>query len=351
MRKIVTIVGARPQFIKHFPLELELKKYFQVVSLHTGQHFDDKMSKIFFDELDISKPDYRLNLTKASHAGQTGEMLIFIEEILLKEKPIAIVVYGDTNSTLAGALAASKIHIPVIHIEAGLRSFNTDMPEEINRILTDHISSLLFCSSSIGIHNLGLEGIEKGVFECGDLMKDALFILKEKLVDYVSEPYLFATFHRPYNTDDYVRITRILKSLNSLSLKVIFPVHPRTRKVLLNNNINLDAFENIDFIEPVGYIDSLSYQKYSKCVITDSGGIQKEAYWLRKKCITVRSETEWVETLKGNWNELVFNDLESLNNLFTNKPDESQYDNDLYGSGDASLNIVKEISSFFNSPA
>jgi len=225
------------------------------------------------------------------------------------------------------------------------------MPEEINRILTDHVSSLLFCSSDIGVNNLQLEGIKKGVVVCGDLMKDALLILKEKLVDYVSEPYIFATFHRPYNTDNFERITSILNSLNSLSLKVIFPVHPRTRKVLVNNHINLNIFNNIQFIEPVGYIESLSYQKYSVCVVTDSGGIQKEAYWLRRKCITIRSETEWIETLKGNWNELVFDNLELIKIALNNLPDDGQYDYNLYGSGDASVRIVEEICSNINFPA
>lgn len=349
MKKIVTIVGARPQFIKHFPLELELKKYFNVISVHTGQHFDDKMSKIFFDELNISKPDYRLNLTKSSHAGQTGEMLLFIEEILIKESPVAIVVYGDTNSTLAGALAAAKIHIPVIHVEAGLRSYNKEMPEEINRIMTDHVSSLLFCSSNIGIKNLIDEGITKGVSECGDLMKDALLILKDRLSNFVNEPYIYATFHRPYNTDGFERISEILNNLNGLSAKVVFPVHPRTRKVMENNNLNLSSFENIQFIEPVGYIESLSYQKFSLCVVTDSGGIQKEAYWLKRKCITVRSETEWVETLIGNWNELVFKDLNLIGKSFNNVPNESEYQNDLYGNGDASERITSAINLAFNS--
>lgn len=345
MSKIVTVVGARPQFIKHFPLEIELKKYFDIISIHTGQHFDDKMSKIFFDELNISKPDYQLNLTKSSHAGQTGEMLLHIEEILLKENPNAILVYGDTNSTLAGALAASKIHVPVIHVEAGLRSYNKSMPEEVNRIMTDHLSKLLFCSSTIGIANLKSEGITKGVFECGDLMKDALLILKDKLHDMVNEEYIYATFHRPYNTDDFKRINSVLTNLNSLSKRVIFPVHPRTRKVLENNQLNLESFRNITFIEPVGYLDSLSYQKFSNCVITDSGGIQKEAYWLKRKCITVRSETEWIETINGNWNQLIFEDLSKLKDAYHKIPSEELYNVNLYGLGDSASKICKAISS------
>ena len=343
MKKIVCVVGARPQFIKHFPLEIELKKHFDVVSIHTGQHYDDKMSKIFFDELNISKPSYQLTLAKTSHGGQTGEMLFLIEEILFKEKPDAIIVYGDTNSTLAGALAASKIHIPVLHVEAGLRSHNMGMPEEVNRILTDHVSKLLFCSSGLGVANLKKEGIINGVFECGDLMKDALQILEGGLKSTVSAPYIIATFHRPYNTDDFSRMKSIISQLNILGKTVVFPVHPRTRKILESNNLDFSAFGNIDFIEPVGYIDSLYYQKFADCVITDSGGIQKEAYWLSTKCLTVRSETEWTETLVGNWNTLVFDNLEQIVTESAVVPDNNSYDPTLYGNGRSANLIVTKI--------
>jgi len=276
-------------------------------------------------------------------------MLQQIEGILFQEKPDAVLVYGDTNSTLAGALAAVKIQIPVIHVEAGLRSYNKEIPEEINRIMTDHVSTLLFCSSPNGILNLQSEGITKGVFDCGDLMKDALILLQHRLQDSVKEKYIFATFHRPYNIDRIERLTQILDILNNLSVKVIFPLHPRTRKAINSNNLKLSDYKNIRFINPVGYIDSLRFQKYSDCVITDSGGIQKEAYWLKRKCITIRSETEWIETLKGSWNELIFDHLPFIGSALRNTPIESEYQTSLYGEGDASGQVSKTIFTFLKS--
>lgn len=348
MKKIACVVGARPQFIKHFPLEIKLKEQFQVISIHTGQHYDDKMSRVFFDELKIDKPSYQLSLTKSSHGGQTGEMLFMIEEILLKEQPDAMLVYGDTNSTIAGALAAAKLNIPVIHVEAGLRSYNRSMPEEVNRIMTDHISSLLFCSSEVGVLNLEKEGVRSGVHICGDLMRDALQILHDSLQQIEAAPYFFATFHRPYNTDDFSRMNRIIHELNALGKAVIFPVHPRTRKILLSNGMDFSAFNNIRFIEPVGYIDSLQYQRFSDCVITDSGGIQKEAYWLKRKCITVRSETEWIETLTGGWNTLVFHELSDFKSVLSATPDINQFDETLYGDGYAASSITDHINTYFH---
>lgn len=342
MKKIVCIVGARPQFIKHFPLEIELKKLLKVVTVHTGQHYDEKMSDVFFNELNISRPSYQFSLSKTNHGGQTGEMLELIENVLLKEKPAATLVYGDTNSTIAGALASAKLNIPVVHVEAGLRSRNMTMPEEINRILTDHISSLLFCSSEVGVTNLRTEGITKGVHMCGDLMKDALKILSPKLERPLKEEYVFATFHRPYNTDDYGRLESIISVLRDLPYKVVFPVHPRTRKTLVENGMNFSGYPSIEFIEPVGYIDSLRYQKFSQHIITDSGGIQKEAYWLKKKCLTVRTETEWVETLSDNWNRLVFDDLQSLKSN-TYEPSAESYDDTLYGDGFSAKAITEAL--------
>ena len=347
MKKIACVIGARPQFIKHFPLEIRLKEKFNVVSIHTGQHYDDKMSRVFFDELKIDKPAYQLSLSKSSHGGQTGEMLYMIEEILLKEKPDAMLVYGDTNSTIAGALAAAKLNIPVIHVEAGLRSFNRSMPEEVNRVMTDHIAALLFCSSEVGVNNLEREGIKEGVHECGDLMKDALLILHDSLQNTEANPYIFATFHRPYNTDDFERMRIIISELNGLGKTVIFPVHPRTQKILLANQLNFEEYPNIRFIEPVGYIDSIRYQCFSDCVITDSGGIQKEAYWLKRKCITVRSETEWIETLEGGWNRLLFHDLSVLGEVVNTTPDPALFNAGLYGDGSSAYLITGEMESFF----
>lgn len=338
MLKIACVIGARPQFIKHFPLEIELAKSFDVKTIHTGQHFDENMSKVFFDELGIRKPDFHFKLTKSSHAGQTGEMLALIESILIDENIDLMLVYGDTNSTIAGALAAAKLNIPIIHVEAGLRSYNRAMPEEVNRVLTDHISSHLFCSSDIGESNLKKEGITEGVHICGDLMKDALFLLKDKLTNPRTYSYRLATLHRPYNTDDVSRLTYILKTLNKMTDKVIFPIHPRTRNVLKQHQFDFAQVPNIEFIDPVGYIDMLSLLKYCELMITDSGGVQKEAYWMGKQCVTIRSETEWVETLKGGWNTLVFDELDSITRL--QAPDPSLYDSDLYGGGKAAAEIV-----------
>jgi UDP-GlcNAc3NAcA epimerase len=342
-KKILSVIGARPQFIKHFPLELELRKHFQLVSLHTGQHYDEKMSNVFFEELGIIRPNYLLSLENSSHAGQTGEMLIAIEDILIKEQPNAVLVYGDTNSTLAGSLAAAKLNIPVIHVEAGLRSFNKQMPEEINRIMTDHLSTLLFCSSEVGVINLKHEGISEGVFLAGDLMKDAQNKIIDSIEDSSEGDFIFLTIHRPYNTDDIIRLTAIIEVLNNVGKKVFFPVHPRTMKMIQKSRIDLTAYKNIEFIDPLGYIDSLKYQKNAYCVITDSGGIQKEAYWLKRKCITLRSETEWIETLEGDWNQLIFHDLREIKTALEIEPIENLYDIGLYGNGDAAYQICSII--------
>jgi|UniRef100_UPI0040470F9A UDP-GlcNAc3NAcA epimerase len=341
MKKIACIVGARPQFIKHFPLEIELAKSFEVVTIHTGQHFDENMSNIFFDELGIKKPNFHFQLSKSSHAGQTAEMLESIEKILIEEQIDLMLVYGDTNSTIAGALAASKLNIPIIHVEAGLRSYNRNMPEEVNRVLTDHISSHMFCSSEVGVINLKNEGIDQGVFVCGDLMKDALFMLKDRLTNPKNYPFILATLHRPYNTDDTDRLKNILLTLNSLDKKVIFPIHPRTKKVLENENFDFSVVSNIEFIKPVGYIEMLSLLKFCDLMITDSGGVQKEAYWMCKQCITVRSETEWIETLEGGWNTLIFHDLERIIGLPS--PDNSKYNPALYGTGNSASLIVEKM--------
>jgi len=341
MKKIACIVGARPQFIKHFPLEIELAKSFEVVTIHTGQHFDENMSNIFFDELGIKKPNFHFQLSKSSHAGQTAEMLESIEKILIEEQIDLMLVYGDTNSTIAGALAASKLNVPIIHVEAGLRSYNRNMPEEVNRVLTDHISSHMFCSSEVGVINLKKEGIDQGVFVCGDLMKDALFMLKDRLTNPKGYPFILATLHRPYNTDDSGRLKKILLTLNDLERKVVFPIHPRTKKVLENENFDFSVMPNIEFINPVGYIEMLSLLKFCDLMITDSGGVQKEAYWMGKQCITVRSETEWIETIEGGWNTLIFNDLERMIGLPS--PDNSKYDPALYGTANSASLIVEKI--------
>tara|TARA_B110000003_G_scaffold269317_1_gene300175 strand:+ start:3756 stop:4814 length:1059 start_codon:yes stop_codon:yes gene_type:complete len=350
MIKIITIVGARPQFIKHAPLSIKLNESFIHKSIHTGQHYDSNMSELFFDDLGIKKPDYFLKEIHKfkTHGTQTAEMLSQIEEILIEEKPDFVLVYGDTNSTLAGALAAIKLNIKIVHVEAGLRSYNNNMPEEINRILTDRISSLLFCSTELGRNNLLNESNKGDIFICGDIMKDSLSLVSSSLRRDINFDYILATIHRPYNTDNKKRICSVLKMLNHLDDKVIFPIHPRTNKLLDKFKINKEQFTNIIFIEPSGYKEFISLLNFCNAIITDSGGIQKEAYMLQKKCITLRSETEWTETLKGFWNELVFEDLDEVSIALARKPIESEYDNDVYGIGSVSDNIVEQIKLFFN---
>lgn len=302
------------------------------------------MSKVFFDQLKMTLPHHMLSIGSSSHGKQTGRMLEKIEDILILEKPDAVLVYGDTNSTLSGALAASKLLIPLIHIEAGLRSRNKNMPEEINRIVTDHVSDYLFVSSQISFDNLLEEGISSSkIFNVGDIMFDSILLSQEIMGQtHMAENHILVTLHRPYNTDDPMRLKKILMVLNSLDTQIIFPVHPRTKHVMQENKLEHKYFENIRFIEPVSYFDLIKLQQESKCVITDSGGIQKEAYWLKKKCITLRSETEWLETLVNNWNTLVFDDLSKINVLANS--DTGEYIEGVYGNGDTGKKIANILS-------
>lgn len=349
MKKILTVIGARPQFIKCAPVSRQLKNHFDEILVHTGQHYDENMSRVFFEELQIKKPDYNLNVGSASHATQTANIMIKLEEVIQKTKPNYIIVYGDTNSTLAGSVVAAKLHIPIAHIEAGLRSFNKLMPEELNRICTDHYSEILFCPSKVAVNNLRKEGITKNVFMVGDVMKDAV-LQNIKKTDWLTvvkkynlandEKFFFFTLHRQENTDNTERLTRIFSMLKLTGLKVIFPVHPRTKKVIANYSIKVPR--NIFMVKPVNYLESLSLQKHSQTVITDSGGIQKEACFLSTPCITLRDETEWVETVKKGYNTIVGTDAEKFkkaletyshrDNLFTS--------NNLYGDGKASVKIA-----------
>ena len=340
MKKVGFIIGARPQFIKHAPLELAMKKYFQTFSIHTGQHYDEKMSDIFFDQLLIQKPSYQLSIGSFSHGKQTGIMIEKIEEVLILEKPDAIVVYGDTNSTLAGAMAASKLKIKIIHVEAGLRSYNRDMPEEINRVLTDHLSNILFAPTNSAIQNLRKEGIHRNCFMVGDIMYDSLLMAKKLVsVDIQESETALVTLHRPYNTDNIERLKSILIELNELIYKVIFPIHPRTKNILNSHNINYSQFSNILFVDPVSYFELIRLQIASKIIITDSGGVQKEAYMLRKKCITLRSETEWEETLVNNWNTLIFDNLSDIHDCVNKAP--GNYVDSIFGNGNTAVEIAK----------
>lgn len=354
--KIATVVGARPQFVKAAAVSRVLRDFHSEILIHTGQHYDRNMSDIFFNELSIPKPDYNLGVGSGSHAKQTADMLIGIEDVLLKEKPDLLIVYGDTNSTLAGALAASKIHIPIAHVEAGLRSFNMKMPEEQNRILTDRISAYLFCPTDTAVLNLANEGIKDGVYNVGDVMCDAVLYYKNKIEKYLPE-YFFSrlkglfreveipgkwymtTIHRAENSDDINKINEILKALDSLDEKVIFPVHPRT-KPLIKSLYDENNYKNILFTEPVGYLDMLYFTKNAIKIITDSGGLQKEAYILNIPCVTIRDQTEWVETLIGSHNILCKPDSQDIINKVKNTKAEFSNKQNYYGNGDAASKIL-----------
>ena len=308
--KIVTVVGARPQFIKAAVLSREIRKDHTEVLVHTGQHYDQNMSDIFFEELGIPAPDYNLGIGSGPHGKQTGEMLAAIEEVLLNEKPDWVLVYGDTNSTLAGALAAVKLHISVAHVEAGLRSFNRRMPEETNRVLTDHASDLLLCPTQTAVDNLEKEGITTGVHLVGDVMYNALMWAaaqqkEPSILDTLDlEPgkYLLATVHRAENTDDPERLGGILSAFDQVQETLVWPVHPRTRQKL--QEMGWKPAAHVKLIEPLGYLDMAQLQKNARMILTDSGGVQKEASWLGVPCITLREETEWVETVQSGWNRL-----------------------------------------------
>lgn len=314
--KIISIVGARPQFIKLSPFhnslceDHSLKIIHEII--HTGQHFDEEMSKLFFEQLEIPKPNYDIGISGGNHGAQTGKMLAGIEEVLIKKKPDLVVVFGDTNSTLAGSLVAAKLGIISVHIEAGLRSFNRSMPEEINRIVSDHTSDYLFAPTKTAIDNLKSEGLEKKAFLTGDIMVDSITGNIEKAKKYSKiidelnlkpNDYYLLTLHRPYNVDDPNKLALLLRKLSKIQAQFVFPVHPRTKKVISDNNIQVS--KNILLTKPMGYLDFINLELNSRKIITDSGGIQKEAYILKKLCITIRPETEWSETLKDSWNILV----------------------------------------------
>ncbi|MEW5829615.1 MAG: UDP-N-acetylglucosamine 2-epimerase (non-hydrolyzing) [Chloroflexota bacterium] len=320
--KIVTVVGARPQFIKAAPVSKALREGGHTeFLLHTGQHYDYGMSQVFFDELGLPEPEANLNVRSGNHGQQTGQMLIGIEQILLAEKPDWVLVYGDTNSTLAGALAAVKLQLPLAHVEAGLRSFNRQMPEEHNRVLTDHCANLLFCPTKTAVENLAKEGITKGVHEVGDPMYDAVLMFSEKaaktstiLQDLGLEKggYLLATIHRAYNTDDPQTLESLVSALEAICETVVFPIHPRTRQRLQDFGILNHVPDNLRVIDPVTYLDMLMLERNARMILTDSGGVQKEAFFFGIPCLTLRPETEWVETTQSGWNLLVGTDQECI---------------------------------------
>jgi UDP-GlcNAc3NAcA epimerase len=345
--RIVSIVGARPQFIKAAVVSRELRKNHKEILVHTGQHYDYEMSGIFFDGLEIPPPEVNLGVGSGSHGVQTAAMLKGIEDVLLVERPDWLLIYGDTNSTLAGALAASKLSVRVAHIEAGLRSFNRQMPEEVNRVVADHLSNLLLCPSNTAVNNLALEGITKNVHQVGDVMLDILNWAQERgrarpqeilqRLGLRKKSYLLATVHRSENTDDMSQLSRILSAFNSLDEPMVFPVHPRTRKVLTEANCELKP--HIQLIDPVSYLDMMTLATSARLVLTDSGGLQKEAYWLGIPCLTLREETEWVETVEKGWNKLVGSDSVRISQaVHSFAPANSRPG--LYGDGFASARCV-----------
>ena len=310
--KIAQVVGARPQFIKLAPLSRLVREKHEEIIIHSGQHYDIQMNDVFFQDMLIPAPNYNLDVGSGTQAQQTAEILEALEPVLIEEKPDWVLVYGDTNTTLAGALAAAKLGLKTAHIEAGLRSFNRSMPEELNRIVADHLSDLLFCPTDAAMNNLAKEGLAERAYLVGDIMTDSLKLgleMAKDNSDILNEltlnpgTFLLLTLHRPYNVDDPKLLSLILTGLNSLNKLIVFPVHPRTRNILCQ--IEPDKFNNIRFIEPLSYLDFLTLMQASEMILTDSGGIQKEAYIIGKLCITLRPETEWIETVKTGWNILL----------------------------------------------
>jgi len=314
--KIVSIVGARPEFIQAAPVSRALRQEHHEVLVHTGQHYDDRMSRIFFEDLDLPQPDYNLGVGSGPHGRQTGEMMARLEEVLFREQPDLVIVRGDTNSTLAGALAAAKLHIPLAHIEAGERSFNKRMPEEINRLVADRLADLHFCITRRAVQHLDREGITEGVFFVGDVMLDAVRIYLPRALEraptlleqFGLSPggYLLVTVHRAGNTDSPHRLAGILAGLNAIPEPILFPVHPRTRQAI--HRYSLQSADHVRLIEPVGYLDMLALEAHARMILTDSGGVQREAYFLGIPCLTLREETELMETVEVGWNLLVGTD-------------------------------------------
>jgi UDP-GlcNAc3NAcA epimerase len=317
--KILSIVGARPQFIKAGPFVRAVRAAHTSVLVHTGQHYDDNMSEIFFQELELAAPDFHLGVGSGPHGAQTAAMLAGLEGVIVEVAPDWVVIFGDTNSTLAGALAAAKLGVPVAHVEAGLRSFNRRMPEEINRVVADHLSDVLFCPSETAVRHLAAEGRTRGVYATGDVMREAhrdaaVRAARDSRVlerlGLSAQKYLLATVHRAENTDDHARLAGILRAFGALEETVVFPVHPRTRAAL--NAVNGALPRNVRLIDPVGYLDIARLQLGARAILTDSGGLQKEAYWSGVPCITLRDETEWTETVDAGWNVLVGADTDRI---------------------------------------
>lgn len=371
--KIVTVIGARPQFIKAAALSRQLKKkYAKTVNeiiVHTGQHYDKNMSSIFFEELKIPIPNYNLNIGSGSHAFQTSKMIEGIEKILIKEKPEYLIVYGDTNSTLAGAIAAAKLHIKIVHIEAGIRSFNKKMPEEVNRVICDHLSTYLFTPTKTGYSNLIKEGFvlnnthdissdKPAFYHCGDIMYDNSIFFSEKSEsknyilknnNLIKDNYVLLTVHRDHNTDNKESLTSIFRAINIISqkIKVVIPLHPRTEialKKLKDKKFVKSLYKNILFIPPVSFLEMIQLEKYSKLIITDSGGVQKESYFFNKPCIVLRPESEWIEILETGFAKLVSADYDKILKVFNEFYNAKIIDfPSIFGDGKASSFICNKL--------
>jgi UDP-N-acetylglucosamine 2-epimerase len=367
--KIATVIGARPQFIKAASLSRYIKKIsnsinnnlinLQEIIIHTGQHYDFNMNDTFFNELELPKPDYNLGIGSDTHARQTGRMMIELENIILSEKPDYVLIYGDTNSTIAGSLTAVKMDIPLAHVEAGLRSFDRKMPEEVNRVVSDTVSTLLFCPTDVAVTNLKKEGITKNVHNVGDIMLETYQYYKDKaeksskilkVLGLKPKKYFLCTIHRVSNTDNKNNLKNILVGLSESKKQIILPIHPRTKKIIEQNQDIKDLIGgNINIIDPIGYFDMIMLEKNARKIITDSGGVQKEAYFNKVPCITLRENTEWVETIHNGVNILAGivpeNIIEAINNFL---PDEKRFTTNLFGDGQTSAKIIKIISEFAN---
>ena len=351
--RIVTVVGARPQFIKAAPVSRAVRQRHEEVLVHTGQHYDANLSDVFFDALDLPRPDYNLGVGSGSHAWQTGEMMKGLERVLDQEKPDFVLVYGDTNSTLAGALVASKVPLPVGHVEAGLRAYNRVYPEEINRIIVDDVSVLLFCPTPTAVDNLRREGITRGVHMVGDVMYDVALAKREaakardigRRLNLRDGEYLLVTLHRPSNVDDRATLGRIVEALLRSGREVVFPVHPRTRKSLQAFGLWDSLQVKATLIEPVDYLDFTALLMSAAKVVTDSGGVQKEAYFFGVPCVTLREETEWMETVSGGWNLLAGTKTEDILNAL-DRPRPSGETSNAFGDGRAAEKIAHLLDTF-----
>jgi len=344
--KIISVVGARPQFIKLGPLSREIRKDHEEVIIHTGQHYDEVMSDLFFKQLEIPKPDINLEAGSGKHGAQTARMLEGIEEQIERIKPDMVLSFGDTNSTLAACLAASKMEVPSLHIEAGLRSFNRSMPEEINRVVADHTADLLFAPTKEAVKHLEREGLGARTVLTGDIMADSVAFVQQKMGSnpFEGEEYLLLTLHRPYNVDDPENLRKLFKHVADLEKKIVFPAHPRTKKVIEQHGIEIPGC--MELISPQGYIEFQGLLKFSEKVITDSGGLQKEAYIAGKPCITLRPETEWVETVEAGWNLLLdVRDPDVAEKIMNFNPSNNRPD--LYGKNVAQR-MVSEIEAFYD---